>query len=164
LQKADQPGKLAVASRQEDADTAAATAALEEFEKKHSAEAIIRSDEPRRLVAGPQGDADTVAAAAALEEYERKLGAATTEDANKGAAAAALERQKAQEDVARRVENLQNEIRTQPAGAAPPAAAAVTSGTPSKEQRLRDLLRRYNADEITPLEYHTERAKIVAEP
>jgi len=29
----------------------------------------------------------------------------------------------------------------------------------TKEQKLADLLRRYNADEITPLEYHTERAK-----
>jgi hypothetical protein len=34
----------------------------------------------------------------------------------------------------------------------------------SKEQKLADLLRRYQADEITPYEYHMERAKIVAEP
>jgi hypothetical protein len=34
----------------------------------------------------------------------------------------------------------------------------------TKEQRLNDLLGRYKNDEITPLEYQTERAKIMAEP
>lgn len=34
----------------------------------------------------------------------------------------------------------------------------------SKEAKLNDLLRRYQADEITPYEYHVQRAKIVAEP
>lgn len=34
----------------------------------------------------------------------------------------------------------------------------------SKAGRLAELLRRYKADEITPQEYHMERAKIVAEP
>ena len=40
----------------------------------------------------------------------------------------------------------------------------VAPAATGKEQRLADLLRRYQADEITPLQYHTERAKIVAEP
>lgn len=34
----------------------------------------------------------------------------------------------------------------------------------SKEARLDELLRKYRADEITPREYHMERAKIIAEP
>jgi hypothetical protein len=34
----------------------------------------------------------------------------------------------------------------------------------SKEARLDELLRKYKADEITPHEYHFERAKIIAEP
>jgi hypothetical protein len=34
----------------------------------------------------------------------------------------------------------------------------------SKQIRLDELLRRYKADEITPQEYHTKRAAIVAEP
>lgn len=34
----------------------------------------------------------------------------------------------------------------------------------SKAGRLAELLRRYKADEITPQEYHMERAKVVAEP
>src|SRR5690606_37701013 len=33
-----------------------------------------------------------------------------------------------------------------------------------KERKLAELLRRYKADEITPREYHQERAKILAEP
>ena len=34
----------------------------------------------------------------------------------------------------------------------------------TKEQKLADLLRKYRNDEITPQQYHTERAKILAEP
>ena len=49
--------------------------------------------------------------------------------------------------------------------AAKSAAAAVPAPMLSdKEQRLAGLLRRYEADEITPMQYHAERAKIMAEP
>jgi hypothetical protein len=40
----------------------------------------------------------------------------------------------------------------------PPAVAA------DKEQRLRELLGKYRADQVTPEEYHQQRAKILAEP
>jgi hypothetical protein len=40
----------------------------------------------------------------------------------------------------------------------PPAISA------DKQQRLADLLRKYKADEITPEEYHQQRAKIMGEP
>jgi len=33
-----------------------------------------------------------------------------------------------------------------------------------KQQRLAELLQKYKADQITPEQYHTERAKILAEP
>ena len=33
-----------------------------------------------------------------------------------------------------------------------------------KQQRLAELLKKYRADEIGPEQYHTERAKILAEP
>jgi len=33
-----------------------------------------------------------------------------------------------------------------------------------KQQRLAELLRRYQADEINPAQYHEERAKILAQP
>ena len=45
-----------------------------------------------------------------------------------------------------------------PIGGPPPAVAA------DKEQRLQELLRKYKADQITPEEYHQQRAKILAEP
>ena len=34
----------------------------------------------------------------------------------------------------------------------------------AKQQQLNDLLRRYQSDEITPAQYHQERAKILAQP
>ncbi len=36
--------------------------------------------------------------------------------------------------------------------------------TPAKAEKLAELLRTYKADEITPEQYHTERAKILVEP
>jgi len=46
-----------------------------------------------------------------------------------------------------------------PSPEAPPSPIA-----PDKQQRLANLLRQYRADQITPEQYHTERAKIMAEP
>jgi hypothetical protein len=40
-------------------------------------------------------------------------------------------------------------------------AAAIPAG---KQQRLDELLNRYRADQITPEEYHQQRAAILAEP
>ena len=45
-----------------------------------------------------------------------------------------------------------------PIQAPPPAISA------SKEARLAELLRKYKADEITPEEYHQQRAKVLSEP
>jgi hypothetical protein len=42
-------------------------------------------------------------------------------------------------------------------GPPPPVSA-------DKQQKLANLLRRYQADEVTPAEYQQERAKILAEP
>jgi hypothetical protein len=53
---------------------------------------------------------------------------------------------------------------------AAPAPAVVApepekpKGPMTKMERLAELTRRYKADELTPQEYHTQRAKIVAEP
>jgi hypothetical protein len=46
----------------------------------------------------------------------------------------------------------------------PPLKAPPSSLAGDKEQRLQDLLRKYRADQITPEEYHQQRAKILAEP
>jgi preprotein translocase subunit SecD len=50
------------------------------------------------------------------------------------------------------------------AGDFPPMAAPASPLPASKEARLAELLRRYKADEITPAQYHAERAKILAGP
>jgi hypothetical protein len=42
---------------------------------------------------------------------------------------------------------------------APPSPVSV-----EKQQKLDDLLRKYKADELTPEQYHEQRAKILAEP
>jgi hypothetical protein len=39
-----------------------------------------------------------------------------------------------------------------------------TGFSAAKEQRLKELLDRYMADEVTPEQYHAERAKILREP
>jgi hypothetical protein len=53
-----------------------------------------------------------------------------------------------------------------PVVTAPITANLETPASPlsgSKQDRLAELLRRYKSDEITPQEYHTQRAKIIAE-
>jgi hypothetical protein len=144
------------ARKQREADAAREEQAIAEAE----AQARQKKVEEEKTLGGVNGheDADTVAAKAALEQYEKNMPAPTAGADN---ATVALERQKAQEEVARRVEELQKQIKSQPAAVTAPAANGISE---SKEERLRELLRRYNADEITPLEYHTERAKIVVEP
>jgi hypothetical protein len=49
-------------------------------------------------------------------------------------------------------------------GASAVAADATPVPSTVKEQKLAELLRRYQADQITPFEYHQQRAKIIAEP
>jgi hypothetical protein len=38
------------------------------------------------------------------------------------------------------------------------------AGPQSKEQRLSHLLELYKSDRLSPVEYHEQRAKIIAEP
>ena len=45
-----------------------------------------------------------------------------------------------------------------------PIQGPPTGFSTGKEQRLKELLDRYMADEVTPDQYHAERAKILAEP
>jgi hypothetical protein len=52
---------------------------------------------------------------------------------------------------------------------APTIALPTLSGPPTglsaaKEQKLNELLNQYRADQITPQQYHEQRAKILAEP
>jgi len=45
----------------------------------------------------------------------------------------------------------------------PPIAGPPPTVSGDKQQRLAELLRKYRADEITPEEYHQQRAKIMSE-
>ena len=51
-----------------------------------------------------------------------------------------------------------------PAPVFQPIAGPPLNISSAKQQRLAELLRRYQADEITPGQYHEQRAKILAEP
>jgi hypothetical protein len=91
--------------------------------------------------------------------------------ARQKAEADAAVRRQAQEEVALRMERLEKDMknappvaRTGPAVITPSAQTSHPEVSASKEQRLAELLRRYQADEITPYDYHMERAKIIAEP
>ena len=46
----------------------------------------------------------------------------------------------------------------------PAPAPAVPAAPPTKDQRLAALLLKYQTDQITPEEYHTQRAALIAEP
>jgi hypothetical protein len=46
----------------------------------------------------------------------------------------------------------------------PAPTTAARSGPKTKEERLADLLESYKNDNISPLEYHQQRAKILTEP
>ena len=50
------------------------------------------------------------------------------------------------------------------ASAFPPLQAPPPTVSADKQQRLAELLRKYKAEELTPEEYHQQRAKIMSEP
>jgi hypothetical protein len=53
---------------------------------------------------------------------------------------------------------------TAPAGEFKPFEKAALPISSDKQSRMSDLLRRYQADQITPEQYHQARAKLLAEP
>lgn len=129
------------------------------------------------VVAAPESpsaqekEAEVVAA-----ERQRKEDALRIKEAKEAKKAAKLQAEKAAKEarIAKAkadklaAEQAAANARAAQAPAVQPAPAPISStaytNALSKEQRLADLLRRYQADEITPYEYHMERAKIVSEP
>ncbi len=55
-------------------------------------------------------------------------------------------------------------VEAKPTGALAPIAAPPSTLSADKQKELSDLLGKYKADQITPEEYHTQRAKILAGP
>jgi hypothetical protein len=104
------------------------------------------------IVAPTPASPETLAKAqAAMEQKMRELQALPSVAAGGAAAAPALQSGRP----AKRNQTLQQ---FPPLKGPPPAVAA------DKEQRLQELLRKYKADQITPEQYHLQRAKILAEP
>jgi hypothetical protein len=64
------------------------------------------------------------------------------------------------------VETTPSTIKTAPPVTAPPAnnAVAIPGAPKSKQQRLAELLEQYRRDQISPSDYHMQRAKILSEP
>jgi nicotinate-nucleotide--dimethylbenzimidazole phosphoribosyltransferase len=59
---------------------------------------------------------------------------------------------------------MKNEVKAVSAQAFTPMAAPPVPFSNDKQQRLDQLLKQYQADQITPAQYHEQRAKIIAEP
>ena len=60
--------------------------------------------------------------------------------------------------------SLRKPSRAKGAQAFPPLQGPAPAISADKEQRLQELLRKYKAEEISPEEYHQQRAKVLAEP
>ena len=57
-----------------------------------------------------------------------------------------------------------NQPPTPPSVSLPALQGPATGLSSTKEQKLNELLNQYRADQITPQQYHEQRAKILAEP
>ena len=104
------------------------------------------------LAAPPPVDAETIAKARAA--LEAKMKALETQPPAPVSAPPPAPTEKAPP----KVKPVQTPQPFPPIQGPPPAVSG------SKEQRLKELLRKYKADEITPEEYHQQRAKILSEP
>jgi translation initiation factor IF-2 len=138
----------------------------EAIKAQQEADAKLHAEQERNEAAARLKEAEEAKKAAAAQARAAKIQEEADAKLKKEEEKKKLATDKAQEESARRADKLLQKEMNHPT-AASAAAAPTSSATPltgTKEQRLSDLLRRYEADEITPLQYHTERAKIIAEP
>jgi hypothetical protein len=109
----------------------------------------------------PKADASDKAAARAQARDEAakadKVMAATQTQVDKAAKAEAKAQAKANREK-RQAPLPEGPLAFKPLEA-PPLPVSV-----EKQQKLSDLLRKYKVDEVTPEQYHEQRAKILAEP
>lgn len=147
-QRAEDDARIKEAMEKSKADLAAQEVAAREQQTVDD-ERIKQAVEAERAAAEQLRLARAEEAAAAERERLAKARAEAAERARIAQAQADAERLKKQMG----------------ASAATAPLGEIPAGPPSaKEQRLADLLRRYQADQITPYEYHVQRAKIIAEP
>ena len=117
------------------------------------------------------GSPDSPEVAKAREATRQKLAAGTqpaTADAAAGtdsaakAARAQAEAQSKAEQAAQAERRAKRDANLSPNAFQPIESPALPIST-AKQQRLADLLQKYRADQLTPEQYHLERAKILAE-
>jgi NADH dehydrogenase/NADH:ubiquinone oxidoreductase subunit G len=152
-QAAANSNKKQEAADAEASKNAAADSALKEKQDAKIAAAVAKARKEQA--------AELAAQAAKAKKEQDAQAAAAAAQAKKEQAAAAVALSKSQADAARQTQ-AQKSSRTAP----PPANSATnTANAPlTKWQQLSILNRRYQNDEVSPLDYQTERAKILAEP
>jgi len=132
--------------------------------------AIVSTEQERKEAEAGRKEAEAAQKAAAEQGRAEKASreAAARIQKEQASKAAVEARVKARQEAAAKPNKQQAKQKAVSGQAAAPGKAAsipeVTSAPTAKEQKLADLLRRYQADEITPMQYHSERAKIIAEP
>ena len=133
-----------------------------------SAPASVATPPPAAVAATPPAAPDAPAppakSAAEIRAEEKAAAAEAKRLAEEDKA-----RQKAEAEAAKAKEAAEAKAAAAQAKSAPkgptfdPIPAPPSNLAESKETRLADLLKKYKAEEITPEQYHTERAKILAE-
>lgn len=112
----------------------------------------------QKLAASPQ---PATAAAVVGTDSAAKAARAQSEAQSKAEKAAQLEADKA-EAAAQAERRAKRDANLSPNAFQPIESPALPIST-AKQQRLADLLQKYRADQLTPEQYHLERAKILAE-
>jgi hypothetical protein len=145
-----------------EAEKAAAEQARLDQEAQAEAARKQQEQDDLRVKQAVEAERAAVEAARVAKAREEAIAAA----ARKKAAEEAAARQREQEAMARRVSQLNGETKTSAKviSSESESAPVMDAKMAAKQRKLAELLRRYDADEITPLEYHTARAKILAEP
>jgi hypothetical protein len=117
------------------------------------------------LVAPPAADSEAIAKAReAMRQKMTELNAQPPVEAAAVAPAAAkpVVAQSEAKPVAEKPAKKSTKVTNAPAF--PPIQGPASSVSTDKQSRLDELLRKYRADQVTPEEYHVQRAKILAEP
>ena len=127
---------------------------------KAEAEAARKAAQQRKAEEKARVKAEAEAKAAA--EKQAKAEAEAKAAAEKQARMEAEARQEAEKQPMKQATT--KALVVQPASAYKPLEAPALPISAVKQHRLAELLAKYKADQITPEEYHRERAKILAEP
>jgi hypothetical protein len=98
------------------------------------------------------------------EGWEKEEGHVLAAPKNAEAEEKAMKEAKAKEKQVQRWKQTEKEQVSRPAAAYKPLEPPEMPISAAKQQELADLLVRYKADEVTPEQYHAERARILAEP